>query len=547
MPGGDARGETGPVDGGAPVQLRWTITRAEWMGQRITLVKQFGGMVFGLVMCMVASGFLLTWGSTWLRVMGGVAYLCVFVSLVPALRQNRRRSRSVERIWDEDGCVCPACLASVRDRPCRHGVHAGQQPLLIRYWEAVATQQVVEAMSLGRQLYAHRRWMRWLDPVWRVMFSLIDPTVPMRRRVLVAACCSLALMLPVLLAVRFLTGVYLPGNFMLMLLAAPCWVVMTSTFAGQRGRARCAACRQELADLPPARCPECNADLAVAGAVTSVQRGQRRLTWIVGVLSVVVISAGVPFAAMMMTLPPWLSLQLARVTGPSPFLFYELSQQQLTPSETRQAAELLLGAIERSSQRRVFANGLLAGALASGVLDESWAKRMALAGVSVRAEPRVEDGALRVDLLPTIGENLFTVPGNAGVEPRLVLLEATLDGTPMELGSTRARSDQDVNPDERAAMLAMLLGQSADVQAQLTRRLAEPDRFTITAPVEALKDGEHVLKVRFAVVVTGPAGGPYEPEFRVDGSLITPDDAIVVGRERVFPIDLAVTITLPLR
>jgi len=49
------------------------------------------------------------------------------------------------------------------------------------------------------------------------------------------------------------------------------------------------------------------------------------------------------------------------------------------------------------------------------------------------------------------------------------------------------------------------------------------------------------------VVVTGPAGGPYEPEFRVDGSLITPDDAIVVGRERVFPIDLAVTITLPLR
>jgi hypothetical protein len=530
-----------------PRMVAWTITRAEWMGQRITLGKQFGGMVFGLVMSMVASGFLFTWGSTWLRVLGGVAYLCVFVSLVPALRQNRRLSRSVERIWDEDGCVCPACLVSVRDRPCRHGVHAGQQALLIRYWEAVATQQVVEAMSLGRQLYAHRPWMRWLDPFWRVTFSLIDPAVPMRRRVLVAACCSLGVVLPVLLAVRFLTGVYLPGFIMLMLLAAPCWVVLTPTFAGQRGRARCTACGQELADRPPARCPECNADLAVAGAVTSVQRGQRRLTWVIGVLAAVVVSAAAPFAAMMVTWPPWVSLQLARVTGPSPLLFYELSQQQLTPSETRQAAELLLGAIERSSQRRVFANGLLAGALASGVLDESWAKRMALAGVSIRAEPRIEDGLLKVELVPTIGENLFAAPGGAGVEPRLVLLEAALDGVSMELGNTRALTDDDVNAGQRAATLAMLPGQSADVQAQLKRRLAEPDRFTITAPVEALKDGEHVLKVRFAVVVTGPAGGPYEPEFRVDGSLITPDDAIVQGQERVFPIDREVTITLPLR
>ena len=165
----------------------------------------------------------------------------------------------------------------------------------------------------------------------------------------------------------------------------------------------------------------------------------------------------------------------------------------------------------------------------------------------VRAEPRVEDGALRVDLLPTVGENLFTVPGSAGVEPRVVLLEAALDGVSMELGDTRALTDDDVNADQRAATLAMLPGQSADVQAQLKRRLAEPDRFTITAPVESLKDGEHVLKVRFAVVVTGPAGGPYEPEFRVDGSLITPEDAIVNGQERVFPIDFEVTITLPLR
>ncbi len=525
----------------------WTITRAEWMGQRITLGKQCGGMVFGLVMSMAASALLFTLGSTWLRLMGGVAYVVVFASLVPALRQNRRLSRSVERIWDEDGCVCPACLASVRDHPCKHGVHAGQQTLLIRYWEAVATQQVVESMSLGRQLFAHRRWMRWLDPVWRVMFSLLDPGVPMRRRVLVAACCSFGLVLPVLLAVRFLSGVYLPGFVMLMLLAAPCWVVLTPTFAGRRGRARCAACGQELADQPPARCPECNADLAVAGAVTSVQRAQRRSKWIVGMLAVVVVSAAVPFAAMMVTLPPWLSLQLARVTGPSPLLFYELSQQQLTPSETRQAAELLLGAIERSSQRRSFVNGLLAGALASGVLDESWAKRMALAGVSVRTEPRLEEGVLTIDLLPTIGENLFAAPGGAGVEPRLVLLEAALDGVSMELGKTRALTDDDVNADQRAATLAMLPRQSADVQAQLKRRLAEPDRFTITAPVEALKDGEHVLKVRFAVVVTGPAGGPYEPEFRVDGSLVTPNDAIVNGQERVYPFEVEVTITLPLR
>ena len=527
--------------------VAWTITRAEWMGQRITLGKQFGGMVFGLVMSVLAGGFLLAWVSSPLRWMGGVAYLCVFVSLFPALRQNRRRSRALERIWDDEGCVCPACLASVRDRPCKHGVHADQQPLLIRYWEAIATQQVVEAMSLGRQLFAHRRWVRWLDPVWRMTSSLIDPAVPMRRRLPVAACCSIVLMLPALLAVRFVTGVYLPPFVILIVLASPCWMVLMPTLTVRRGRARCTACTQELADVPPSRCPECNADLSMAGAVTSVQRGQRRVTWIVGVLAAVVVSAAVPFAAAMMTLPPWLSLQVARVTGPSPVLFYELSQQQLTPSETRQAAELLLDSIERPGQRRVFANGLLAGALASGVLDESWARRMAMAGVSVRAEPRVEDGLLKVGLVPTIGENLFTVPGSAGVEPRVVLLEAALDGVAMELGDTRALTDDQVNADLRAATLAILPRQTARVQEQLARELAEPDRFTVTAPIEVLKDGEHVLKVRFAVVVTGPAGGPYEPEFRVDGSLITPEDAIVNGQERVYPFDLEVTITLPLR
>jgi hypothetical protein len=524
----------------------WTITRAEWMGQRRALGKQCGGIVFVLVMCMAASALLFTLGSTWLRLMGGVAYVVMFARLVPALRQNRRLARSVERIWDEGGCVCPACLASVRDHPCKHGVHAGQQPLLIRYWEAVATQQVVESMSLGRQLFAHRRWMRWLDPVWRVMFSLLDPAVPMRRRVLVAACCSFGLVLPVLLAVRFLTGVYLPGIVMLMLLAAPCWVVLTPTFAGRRGRARCAACGQKLADLPPARCPECNADLAVAGAVTSVQRGQRRLTWVVGVLAGVVVSAAT-FAAMMVSFPPWLSLQLARVTGPSPTLFYDLSQQQLTPSETKQAAELLLEAIERSSQRRVFSNGLLGDALASGVLDESWAKRMAIAGVSIRAEPRFEQGVLTIDLLPTIGENLFALSTGGGVEPRMVLIEATLDGAPMELGRTRALTHDDVDPALRADMLARLPSQRVEVQEVLKRQLAEPDRFTATAPTNSMNDGEHVLKLRFVIVVTGPAFGRYEPAFRVDGSLITPDDAVVSGQERVYPFDHEVTITLPLR
>jgi len=526
--------------------MTWTITRAEWMGQRITLGKHFGWMVFGLVMSVLAGGALCAWGSSPTRVMLGVTCLCVSVSLVPALRQNRRRSRALESIWDDEGCVCPACLVSVRERPCKHGVHAGQQPLLIRYWEAIATQQVVEAMSLGRQLFAHRRWVRRLDPVWRMTSRLIDPAVPMRRRLLVAACCSIVLMLPALLVVRFVTGVYLPRLVMLIVLAAPCWVVLNPTLAGRRGRARCTACTQELADVPPSRCPECNADLAVAGAVTSVQR-ERRVTEIVGVLAVVVVTAAVPFAAMMMTLPPWLALQVARVTGPSPVLFYELSQQQLTPSETRQAAELLLDSIERPGRRRVFANGLLAGALASGVLDESWAKRMAMAGVSVRAEPRIEDGLLKVGLMPTIGENLFTVPGGAGVEPHVVLLEAALDGVAMELGDTRALTDDQVNADLRAATLAILPQQTARGQELLARELAEPDRFTVTAPIEVLKDGEHVLKVRFAVVVTGPAGGPYEPEFRVDGSLITPEDAIVNGQERVYPFDLEVTITLPLR
>ncbi|MBM4100446.1 MAG: hypothetical protein FJ260_10970 [Planctomycetes bacterium] len=511
----------------------WTITRAEWIGQRITLGKHFGYMVLGLVVSLLAGGALCAWGSSPTRVMVGVTYLCASVSLIPALRQNRRRSRALDRIWDAEGCVCPACLASVRDRPCKHGVHAGQQPLLTRYWEAVATQQMFEARALRRQLLAPRRWTLPLGQVW----WLIDPAVPMSRRLLVAACCSLALILPILIAVRVLSGIYVPGPLMLMLLNAPLLaVIMSSLNPGKRGRSCCSACLQQLADNPPARCPECNADLAVAGAVTSVQRpGTVKITVVVTAMALVM-SVGIA-ATMRVKLPPWLALQMARMTGPPPMLFYDLDRQQLTPSETRQAAELALEAVERSGE--VSANGLLAGALANGVLDESWAKRMAMAGVSVRAEPRIEDGLLKVGLVPTIGKNLFAVPGRAGVEPRVVLLAAALDGVTMELGDTRALTRREVDPYLRAATMMELRQEPSSA--------GEPDRFTVTAPVEALGDGEHLLKVRFAVVVTGRKYRPYEPEFRVDGSLITPADAIVNGQERVYPLDLEVTITLPLR
>lgn len=304
--------------------VAWTITRAEWMGQRITLGKQFGGMVFGLVMSMVASGFLFTWGAP------GCGSWVASPTCACSCRWSRRSGRTVDsrarwsasgtrglRVSGVPGFGAGSPLQAWGSRRPAAAAH----PVLGSRGDAaggrvdVARSAALRASTLDALARPGVACDVQPSRSWRT-----DAPPSARGRVLfvrLGAACADGGAVP--------DGVYLPGIVMLMLLAAPCWVVLTPTFAGRRGRARCAACGQELADQPPARCPECSADLAVAGAVTSVQRAQRRSKWIVGMLAAVVVSAAVPFAAMMVTLPPWLSLQLARVTGPSPLLFYELA------------------------------------------------------------------------------------------------------------------------------------------------------------------------------------------------------------------------------
>jgi len=131
-------------DAAAMPLVPWTITRAEWMGQRRALGKHFGGAAFGLTRSLGLGAIAVAVGSSTVRIVFGLAWVSNLSSLVPAIWHNRRLALALNLIWDEQGCVCPGCLIAAREQPRKHGVSARPQ----------AGPSGSDAATLGG-------WLRW--------------------------------------------------------------------------------------------------------------------------------------------------------------------------------------------------------------------------------------------------------------------------------------------------------------------------------------------------------------------------------------------------
>ena len=544
-------------NGGDPLPpgfVPWTITRAEWFGQRARLRRRrilmwasvvlFAGIMSAAVIGGRFGGF--GWFAAASMLVGGC-------SVAIANRWTARLERALDRIWDEHGCACPQCFESVLHQPCpRHGLGPASQPDLVALWEATATNQLPELMQASHRL-REQGWIGWQRRMPKVlssvMLTMVDPKAGIGRRLGVAIVIAVVLVLPVTLALRMVV----PG-----LLGSPVWLVMpllvvltpSMTMTGGRGRNRCAACGQELADAVPAACPECNAGLSGDGAVTSVVQAPRAPLKVVGwfmlfALAPLLLMVG----PMWVDLPPWLGLRLARVLGPQPFLYRDLATQQLTSEEYDLAASIIIESVEADPSRSVLDWGFLGNALAAGTLPESWAKRMATSGVRVSTEALVEDGTLVVRVTPSMPHSLFV----GGLSPHLVLLAATIDGQPMQCGTERAFDHTAVDPGMRRAIKDAMATQLPAVQAAWKRWLELPTNLEARMPLAGLVEGEHRVELKMVVVVTAATtpgierGHRWQPAFDGQGALLVPDDARVAGGERVYPFDQAVTITLPLR
>jgi hypothetical protein len=493
-------------------------------------------------------------GGGWLAAAGMLVGVC---SLAIDNRRTARLERALDRIWDEHGCACPQCFESVLHQPCpRHGLGPASQPDLVALWEATATNQLPEVFQASRRL-REQGWIGWRPPIPTVMasgmMSMVDPKAGLGRRLGVAIVIAVVLVLPVTLAMRMVVPSLSGSPFWIVMpLLMPFMVVLTPsmTMTGGRARNRCVACGQELADAVPSACPECNAELSRDGAVTSVAQAPRAPLKVVGwfmlfALAPLLLMMG----PMLIDLPPWLGLRVARVLGPQPFLYRDLATQQLTPEEVDLAASIIIDRLEADPSRSVLDWGFLGNALAAGTLAESWAKPMATAGVRVSTEALVEDGVLVVRVTPSMPRSLFA----GGLSPHLVLLAATIDGQPMQCGAERALDHTAVDPGMRRAMQDGMSTQPPAVQSAWKRWLELPTSLQARVPLAGIVDGEHRVDLTMVLVVTAATtpgierGHRWQPAFDGQGALVVPDDARVAGGERVYPFDQAVTITLPLR
>ncbi len=525
----------------------WSITRAEWMGQRSRLTWQSVGFATGACAMLIgATMYALLSQGRWAFAFAAL-WLVGSVSLALLILPIRRMRGALELIWEEHGCVCPRCLVSVREKPCaKHGLGRSAQPTLVRFWVAGATKQMHQVMVANMDLALHARPSRWTTLRLRVARAVAEswnPSRPWWHRSLMSSAFVIVICGPLFAALHWGFGMewgrmVFYGVFgVLATTIGPC-------FTTGRSRPRCVRCQQELASPHPMRCPECNASLTADGAVTSVAVPAHR-RWKLVVVAVAVSMLPALFMVLSTTdaLPPPLAIAMARVVGPSPMLWQRLGQASLTPEQAQSAADLLLEGIEAQPDRRVFDFRFLDSALAAGLLPESYTQRAALAVVEMDLRASVEGDALVAVATPRIVQDLLEQRSTTWV---VCLGFAAGDGArtpPSPFALSRASCDQLY----RDAVKASMQTQTDAVRAIMQKELDAPVEFVATWPLAALAPGTHEVRVWLAVVVTGAARTPYTPEFDGQGELVPPADTVVNGAIRVYPIERSVTVSVPLR
>jgi hypothetical protein len=431
-------------------------------------------------------------------------------------------------VWESHGCACPWCKTRVDMTPCeRHGFSANEQPQLLAYWEALATEDTVasalssvELVRLAESLrpaasIGSRLWRGAIGPYRRASMHIVtvsnDPNATTMMRVRASVPSWLLL---VVYCAPIAAAVYaIFGRSILLSMLSGCWwmfpMMLVAVFLGpmaRPGRVRCKKCEQQCADLKPKLCLECGSDLTKPGAVARMDRATNRrrslVLLIIPLLMLIPMTGGFGLAKQ---LPLSTQLWWSSWTGPSYGFFQSLNIATLSPAEAASAAELLIAQAAPDGSRPVFDYDFLVNALASGKVPESTREAAARAIVLAELEVSTEDGVTTATVSPEFGELIL----GRDATPRFVFGGVSVDGAAWSASSELSLMNHDLDSFYRALKPA---------ERQLSLLPESQLRYETTL---TLTPGTHEIRARGWIVLWGEAWKRFVPTFDVDGKLIS--------------------------
>ena len=513
----------------------WSVDATAWergrqrLDKHVRHVQKIVGLG-GVAVLLIALGFRIllsnvtpTAASHLTRSWGGTAVGAVALALSAALwlRELRRAKRARDvftRARDCGGCVCPFCGEDITKSACvRHGLSRAQQPLLIRYYEAVAEGDRIEIAQawLALDKETERSWMRRrASAVERcgVAASIPGSTLPTL---------LFAMLLEAGRAALFCATIFsaVGGSFNGMTIMM-FWPAIGAALVGpiairslRMTSLRCSKCKQLCATPRGAICPECGSDLTKFENTTRAPVfSWRPILWLLGA----VMLPGICMSSSLLIkfLPTSAQLTIASWTHRAPPMFFnDLSRTKLTPTETLSAAKTLIEIARETLDKEVYAFDFLAHNLATGVLPASIAEDAARATVEPTLSLTVQDASVDALVEVHFGSNLF----GSNLRQRFVFGGCNVDDGAWTPSAHWSIDGSDLDPFWRANSAGVLP--------------IEQTTFKATLPLSA---GRHTIKARGWIVVVGHPWHRYEPTFNSNDTLITPATAL-----GAYPIELS--------
>ncbi|MBI1303702.1 MAG: hypothetical protein GC172_07935 [Phycisphaera sp.] len=527
----------------------WSITKAEWdgLGSRaqklhIWLWVSVGGTVLFGVLLLCAPLFLTSVPEAPLldtiKRVASIAGVVVMLLAIPEYFWMRRSSRTWDalhaEVWESRGCACPWCRERVDTAPCRgHGFTRAEQPLLLRYWESMATTDIGGLTKYGDQLLARQAAPTGLARARRAiskaakrsLFSFGDPdATPLQR--LRAALPSILVQYAIIALLGFAVWHFF-GRSVLLPVLGGCWWIMLfipiSAISGpvwKVGKLRCAKCGQLCASAQPTLCAECGSDLTLPAAVSRIE--QRGGSWKAAIFFVpfVLIFAGNPLLrSLVSVLPPSVQSPIYAWTRPPYDYFQSMTVATMTQAEIDGALEVLISCAAPDGPRPLLDFDFLPNAMAAGKVQPATIERAARTVVQADLAIARDGDAVVATVTPEFGTLIF------GMErtPRLVFGGVSLDGETWTKGADWSIFAHDVEDFWRERAQGRALPES---------------KLAFTARLEGVPPGTRTVRARCWIVVWGPSWQRYTPEFDESDALIPPADAL-----GVYPLELEATVT----
>ena len=499
----------------------WSIAKSEWDSvivrtDRALRMMRWGGIISVVIAVGASIAAFLVPKSLVIAmlVVGGVAvYLAVLAAI--GLRKSRHARTTLAQVWDARGAICPWCRARVDDTPCAdHGLARADQPLLVAYWEAVATQNMAAIGNTTQALSSRGKFgtrHRLLTGLGTRVLGVIGGTSSWKQTLVAVLVVTVLFLLVFTAAMSAMTGRFRAVIEIEFVLMAP--VMMLGTIIGMRSvlaPLHCRKCKQLCATPAPNTCPECGADLT---RPESLSRSHTRrfgflLMLPIGLAAfVIALSAGKLLSVLPVPAQTWL------YSGPikPPFGFFDgISKRTLTKEEAAAVADLVLDLSDADLPRS--SNDFIEKGVQSGLLPPSYAEKAA------RAAVRADLGLVAAgdEIVATVEPSFGRIDGVTAAVPRLVFGGVSIDGGPWTKGADWSLFRDDVDRFMRTLGTLPALPES---------------QLVFTARLDGVAPGTRTVRARCWIVVWGATWQRYIPQFDADGVVVAPKGAAVYSLE----------------